>query len=470
MANTALCVHGHFYQPPREDPLTGEIPIEPGAAPYRNWNERIHAQCYYPNTLLRNFERISFNIGPTLMEWMFDYDPETQANIIQQNQRNFEEHGVGNAMAQAYNHTILPLAPPQDKVTQIRWGIADFEYRFGHRPGGIWLPETAVDDETLSVLVDCGIQFTILAPWQADSSSLDPSQPYRVALPGGREISVFFYDQELSTRVSFDPASTVNADRFLSEYILPRFNLDGEKGKQPQFIMISSDGELYGHHQPFRDKFLAYLLSGALKDQSIELTYPALWLKKNPPSKKIKILQNTSWSCHHGVLRWSGSCNCTPNSGWKQPFRHALDLLANALDEEYLKILGHRMENPWELRHRYIAVLHGQVRLEDLAEELCQWTPTERELQKLQALMRAQYERQRMFTSCGWFFDDYDRIEPKNNTAYAAQATWLTRLATGMDLSELAGEELEKVVSWRSGLKADAVFMKHLQRARRVWD
>jgi alpha-amylase/alpha-mannosidase (GH57 family) len=151
MANTALCIHGHFYQPPREDPLTGEIPIEPGAAPYRNWNERIQAQCYYPNALLHNFERISFNIGPTLMEWMFDYDPECQTSIIQQNQKNFEEHGVGNAMAQAYNHTILPLATLHDKITQVRWGITDFEYRFGHRPNGMWLPETATDNETLAV-------------------------------------------------------------------------------------------------------------------------------------------------------------------------------------------------------------------------------------------------------------------------------------------------------------------------------
>lgn len=470
MADIALCVHGHFYQPPREDPLTGEIPLEPGAAPYRNWNERIHAQCYYPNALLRNFERISFNLGPTLLEWMFDYDPETLTNIIEQNRKNVEEHGVGNAMAQAYNHAILPLASYRDKITQIRWGIADFEYRFGHRPVGMWLPETAVDLESLAAMAECGIRFTILAPWQADTTNLDPSQPYRIELAEGKEIIVFFYNQELSTRVSFDPASTVNADRFLREYVIPRFELDGEKGHRPQLVLISSDGELYGHHQPFRDKFLAYLLSGAMKGQHVEPTYPALWLKRHPPKEKMLVKNNTSWSCHHGILRWSGVCNCTPNSGWKKPFRRALDVLAAALDEEYMVVLGRRMENPWELRHRYISVLHGTTRLEDLTFELCRWIPTSRELEKLHHLMRAQYERQRMFTSCGWFFDDYDRIEPKNNTAYAAQATWLTRMATGADLSELAGEELEKVVSWRSGLRADHVFMRHLQRARRAWE
>ena len=182
MTDRSLIIHGHFYQPPREDPLTGEIPIEPGAAPYRNWNERIHAQCYYPNALLHNFAGISFNIGPTLIEWMFDYDPETEASIVEQNRANLEAYGVGNAMAQAYNHTILPLASHHDKITQVRWGIADFELRFGQKPQGMWLPETGVDDETLAVLADCGIEFTILAPWQADTPNLDsiPSLPRRI--------------------------------------------------------------------------------------------------------------------------------------------------------------------------------------------------------------------------------------------------------------------------------------------------
>ncbi len=472
MPKHAICIHGHFYQPPREDPLTGEIPIEPGAAPYRNWNERIHSQCYFPNALVHNFERISFNLGPTLMEWMFDFDAETHADIILQNQKNIEAHGVGNAMAQAYNHTILPLASLQDKITQVRWGIADYELRFGSRPLGIWLPETAVDLETLSVLVDCGIQFTILAPWQADTDSLDTSRPYRVALPDGRSISVFFYNQELSTRVSFDPSSTVNADQFLREHILPKYKTwqNGVETDEPQLVMIASDGELYGHHQPFRDKFLAYLLDGALKNVDIEATYPALWLKKHPPKEEIKIHENSSWSCHHGVLRWSGVCNCTPHSEWKAQFRVALSRLAEAIDQEYLKVLGGRMENPWELRHRYIGVLHGMRSLKELLVDLCGWSPDDRTFKQIQLLLRAQYERQRMFTSCGWFFEDYDRIEPRNNTAYAAQATWLTRMATGMDLSELAGEELEKVVSWRTGVSADGVFMRHLQRARRVWE
>lgn len=469
MTQRSLCIHGHFYQPPREDPLTGEIPIEPGAAPYHNWNERIHSQCYYPNALLRNFNRMSFNMGPTLMGWMFDYDPETEASIIQQDRDNVEQYGVGNAMAQAYHHTILPLATYQDKVTQVRWGISDFTLRFGHQPEGMWLPETAADDETLEVLVDCGIRYTILAPWQADVANLDSRYPYRVPLRGGREIIVFFYDQELSTRISFDPASTVNADRFLNEYILPKFSPEGQTVSGPELVLVASDGELYGHHQPFRDKFLGYLMDGAVKSRPVEMTFPALWLKDHPVVRTAKILQKTSWSCHHGVVRWSGVCNCTPHSEWKAPFRRAMDLLAEAIDAEYLKLVGDHLPDPWELRHRYISVIHAVRDLSDLVEELAGRRVSEAEVMRYHTMLRAQYERQRMFTSCGWFFDDFDRIEPRNAVAYAAQAVLLTKQATGADLSWIAEEELSKVRSWRSGLRAEEVYRKHLRRAAESW-
>jgi alpha-amylase/alpha-mannosidase (GH57 family) len=191
MTIRSLCIHGHFYQPPREDPITGLIPQEVGAAPYQNWNERIHAECYRPNAELGNFERMSFNIGPTLFRWMESHDPDTYHRILAQDRANLERNGVGNAMAQAYNHTILPLATLADKRTQIKWGIADFTHRFGRKPEGLWLPETAADLETLTVLAEQDIQFTILAPWQGDLDPLDTSEPYRVALPDGRSIAVF---------------------------------------------------------------------------------------------------------------------------------------------------------------------------------------------------------------------------------------------------------------------------------------
>ena len=207
MSLRAISIHGHFYQPPREDPISGLIPKEMGAAPYGNWNERIHAECYLPNTLLGNFEKISFNIGPTLFSWMKTYDPSATRSIVAQDAANIRQNGVGNAIAQAYHHTILPLATREDKITQVEWGIADFEYQFGHRPIGMWLPETAVDLETLNILAEHGIEFTILAPWQAESDHLDVTEPYRVALSAGKSINVFFYHQGLSTAVSFNPQS-----------------------------------------------------------------------------------------------------------------------------------------------------------------------------------------------------------------------------------------------------------------------
>jgi alpha-amylase/alpha-mannosidase (GH57 family) len=470
MENMAFCVHGHFYQPPREDPLTSEVPIEPGAAPYRNWNERINAQCYRPNAQLGNFEKVSFNIGPTLLDWMEKNDPETLNLIIEQERKNLEKHGAGNGMAQAYNHTILPLASLEDKITQVRWGIADFERRFGHRPQGMWLPETAVDDETLSVLADCGVEFTILAPWQANTDQLDASEPYRVALPGSREIVVFFYNQDLSTRVSFDPGATVNADRFVLENLAQKYRAHKGSVIDPQLVLVASDGELYGHHQPFRDKFLAYLTDGALRHQPIQSIYPALWLRTFPVTRFISVCQKSSWSCHHGVVRWMGSCGCAGNAEWKAPLRRAFDLLAEAIDEQYLlAVVPHLPDDPWELRHRYIEVVLGETSAEQLITAVtCKQLP-QQEVRKISYLLRAQFERQRIFTSCGWFFDDFDRIEPRNNVAYAAQAVWLTEKATGVDLSPLALSLLSHVRSWRTGLQADEVFRRHLMRASKTW-
>jgi hypothetical protein len=469
MGNMTFSVHGHFYQPPREDPLTGDVPIEPGAAPYRNWNERINAQCYRPNAQLGNFEHVSFNVGPTLLNWMEKHDPETLKLIIEQERKNLEKYGAGNAIAQAYNHTILPLARLEDKITQVRWGIADFEHRFGHKPQGMWLPETAADDETLQVLVDCGIEFTILAPWQANTDQLDASRPYRVPLPGNRSIIVFFYNQDLSTRVSFDPGATVNADRFVLEGLIPKFRAHKGQVVEPQLVMIASDGELYGHHQPFRDKFLSYLMDGALRQYAMKSIFPALWIRSFPVEDRMTICQKSSWSCHHGVVRWMGSCSCAGNSEWKAPLRRAMDQLADAIDEQYLLVVRPYVEDPWELRHEYIHVILGHTSVEKLISSMAiQPVPAEA-MEKINYLLRAQFERQRIYTSCGWFFDDFDRIEPRNNIAYAAQAIWLTQKATGVDLSPLALSALSHVRSWRTGLQADEVFRRHLYRANKAW-
>jgi alpha-amylase/alpha-mannosidase (GH57 family) len=441
------------------------IPNEVGAAPYHNWNERIHAECYVPNAKLGNFEHISFNIGPTLFEWMAEYDPQTTAKIIEQDKNNVQHFGVGNAIAQSYNHTILPLASHADKVTQIEWGIAEFVHRFGRYPQGMWLPETAADLETLSVLAEHDIQFTILAPWQADSDHLDSTHPYQVRLPEGRSINVFFFDQELSSRISFDPSATINADTFVRQHVSPRFRSDKIEQGEPQLILIASDGELYGHHQKFRDRFLARLGNGAMDHEEIDCMYPALWLKKYPPRQWSDIQEKTSWSCHHGVMRWMGECDCTPGDGrWKYYLRHAFDHLAVSLDQIYKEALTPYIPDPWGLRNQYIQVMLKECTAAQLINDLAGRILPVEVVSRIHLLLEAQRERQRTFTSCGWFFDDFSRIEPKNNVAYAAQVIRLTRMATGFDLAPQVLSDLKRVVSHRTGLRGDMVLMRHLRR------
>ncbi len=469
MTIRSLCIHGHFYQPPREDPITGLIPSEAGAEPYKNWNERIHAECYLPNAELGNFERISFNLGPTLCAWMDESHPDTSRKIIAQDRANVENWGVGNAMAQAYNHTILPLATYADKVTQIYWGIADFEHRFGRKPQGMWLPETSVDTETLRVLADQGIEFIILAPWQANTDHVDSSEPYRVALPEGKSITVFFYQQELSTRISFDPASTTNADSFIQNEVVPRFNSEKIRRGEPQMLMIASDGELYGHHQIFRDRFLAHMVNSASLNSNITPTFPALWLRKYPVVRTMGIRERTSWSCHHGVLRWSGECSCTPGDGvWKAYLRRAFDRLAGSIDQAYVEAIQPYIADPWTLRNRYMHVILKEQTATDLVNSIAGRRLPVDVIYRIQWLLEAQRERQRMFTSCGWYFDDFGRIEPKNNVAYAAQAVRLTRLATGIDLAPQALADLRHVYSHRNGLRGDTVFQRQMQRVEEV--
>ncbi|MFZ3070341.1 MAG: DUF3536 domain-containing protein [Anaerolineaceae bacterium] len=455
----SLCIHGHFYQPPREDPISDYIPDEIGAQPFKNWNERILAECYAPNAHAGNFKKISFNVGPTLFGWMDQFAPEISHLIIQQERSNYEENGVGNGMAQGYHHVILPLAKDRDKITQVRWGIKDFELHFGHKPEGLWLPETAVDLDTLAVLSDCGIRFTILAPWQVQP---EPGQdgPYLIKLPGDRPpFVVFCYDQELSTRVSFHPSSTNNGDVFLDS-ILQKRPMDSD-----HLTLIASDGELYGHHQHFRDYFLSYILNGGGEAHGVDWTYPGKWLSTHTPKYFAQLKENTSWSCMHGVSRWKEACGCTPGATWKKPLRLALDQIAEWVDTEYQDVLAPMFDDPWELRHRYIEVMAGHLGLEHLCLELAgdHWKPDQ--LNRVSQLLEAQYERQRMFTSCGFYHDEFHRIEPQNNIAYAAKAVWLTNRATGLDLSPAFMDMLKEVKSQKTGLRGDTVFSQTLMRA-----
>jgi hypothetical protein len=464
MGLNSVCVHAHFYQPPREDPLSGLIPDEKGAEPYRNWNERIHAECYLPNADLGNYEKVSFNIGPTLLNWMEQYDPHTYQTIIAQERLNFERYGVGNGMSQAYNHIILPLANKRDKVTQIQWGIADFEHRFGHAPLGMWLPETAVDMETLVDLADNQIKFTILAPWQVEGQEpITGDEPYLIALPGDRDpMIVFLYDRGLSTSVSFQNDATRNADHFVEQWVTPSFGSALET--RDRLHLIASDGELYGHHKTFRDKFLAHMLNGALHRREFEITYPGLWLRDHQPSQYVKLNEYTSWSCHHGIVRWMGECDCTPGASWKAPLRWGLEKLAEEVDEEYQRFMAPFTRLKWQLRNDYIHVFLGEMTMDELLEKYIKQLLSEQEKEAIGKLLAAQYERQRIFTSCGWFFDSFHRIEPQNNIAYAAQAVWLTEQVTGVDLKSKAIALLKKVQDQRTGLRGDTVFLERYLR------
>ena len=467
MGLQAFSIHAHFYQPPREDPLTGRIPLESSAAPFPNWNERIHDECYRPNADLGNFERISFNIGPTLLGWMARQHPDTVRLVVEQDRANLRRFGCGNALAQAYNHTILPLGSREDKLTQVYWGIADFRHYFGRPPEGMWLPETAVDYETLEALAEMGLRYTILAPWQAAGGEVDPTEPYLARLPGGKSITVFFYHSPLSGLVSFDPDATVNADRFAMALLQPCYNPGKASRGEDQFMLIASDGELYGHHQLLRDRFLARLVDGASSAIQLKATYPARWLQDHPPQAEIQIQENTSWSCHHGLDRWSSSCACTPQSGWKAHLWRALKSTAQEIDDLYEEAMRRLVQDPWRLRRREIHVRLHEITLSSLLAQESNATLSSRAVQRIDWLLQAQRERQRMFTSCGWFFDDLDRIEPRNNLAYAAQAVQLVRLATGVNLAPALAHRLEQAVSRRTGLNARQVFENHLVRLER---
>jgi hypothetical protein len=457
-----FCVHGHFYQPPRVDPFTGQIPEEFGANPYSNWTEKIFHECYQPNTTSGNFQKISFNIGATLFEWLDQYQPETARAITEQEAMVFQRIGVSNAMAQPYFHFIMPLASARDKATMIRWGIRDYEAHFGHPPQGMWLPETAVDLASLEALVDHGITFTILAPWQAKDPALDTTKPWNVKLPNGKEIVVFFYNTFLSGEISFNPGATENADGFVQNWLIPQSQTLSHPGDR--LIVAASDGELYGHHQPSREKFLGYLLDGAVEKQGIQREYPALWLRDHPAEGYTEIIENTSWSCHHGIERWRDVCGDAPTANWKKPLRQFLDKLANSIDAIYDTRLNSLIYDPWALRDDYVAVLLSSEKIETLVLRHASQALTPGQTTMVKLLVEAQFERLRMFSSDAWFFFDLDRIEPLNALKYAAHAANLVEQATGQDPSDGLISIISQARSELSGLTGDMVFLGYLKK------
>ncbi|HEX9788776.1 MAG TPA: DUF3536 domain-containing protein, partial [Candidatus Binatia bacterium] len=362
----SICIHGHFYQPPRENPWLEAIELQDSAAPYHDWNERITRECYAPNAvsrllddqgrivkLVNNYAKISFNFGPTLLTWMEINAPDVYAAILEADRQSREKFsGHGSAMAQVYNHVIMPLANSRDRVTQILWGIRDFEHRFKRAPEGMWLPETAVDLETLEWLVRFGIRFVVLAPHQAarvrrigetvwrevNGAQIDPTQVYRQQLPSGRSIAIYFYDGPIARAVAFEGLLS-HGERFI-ERLTGAFSAEPE---QPQLVHVATDGESYGHHHRFGDMALAYVLEQIETRGLARLTNYGEYLAMHPPAHEVEIVEKSSWSCIHGVDRWWRDCGCNTgahpgwNQQWRSPLRHALDWLRDQVAPRWEK-------------------------------------------------------------------------------------------------------------------------------------
>jgi hypothetical protein len=414
-----LAVHAHFYQPSRTDPFSGRVPADPTAAPEHDWTARVSSECYRPNAEIGNLGLVSWDLGPTLAGWMRDGDPVAHLGFVA------GDRGV-NGMAQPFHHTILPLASAADRRTEVRWGLRDFELRFGRPAHGVWLPEAAVDLGSLRILAERGIRYTILAPWQA-AGHPDTRRPYRVELGGGRSIVVALYDAGLSGAVSFEPAATADADRFIRDRLAPRF-AEPLPDDEPPLVVIATDGELYGHHQPFRELFLRRLVHPQPdgSDGGFDVTPLAAVLRERPdrPFRTISIVERTSWSCHHGVLRWSTACPCAEEGGWKAPLRAALERLAAGIDAmtERLAVCLPGTPDPWAARDEFVDVVVGA---EDPRAFAARWLSGAAALDDVATflgLMEAQRWRLAMFASDAWYWDDPVRPETRHILRAAAWA------------------------------------------------
>jgi alpha-amylase/alpha-mannosidase (GH57 family) len=473
-----ICIHAHFYQPPRENPWLETIESQPSAYPYHDWNERITAECYAPNSasrivdergritqIVNNYSRISFNFGPTLLSWLEDNAADTYANILEADKLSRERFsGHGSAIAQAYNHMILPLATRQDKETQIVWGIRDFERRFGRLPEGMWLPETAVDLETLEILAANGITFTILAPSQAakaraikhgarwkdvTGARIDPTRAYLARLRHGSQISLFFYDGPIARAVAFE--KLLNSGEQFAQRLMSGFS---EHREWAQLVHIATDGESYGHHHPHGDMALAYALKQIEDQRLAALTNYGEYLEKHPPGAEVQIIEQTAWSCSHGVQRWYADCGC--NSGaplrqtWRGPLRSALDWLRDAVLAIAWPRLQELFKEPQAARNAYIDVVldRSPESIEKfLYEHAKRWFTDEERVEAI-SLMEMQRHTMLMFTSCGWFFDEVSGIETVKVLQYAGRVIQLaTQLFPEGDIESAFLERLTPATS-----------------------
>ncbi|MGB7539098.1 MAG: DUF3536 domain-containing protein [Anaerolineales bacterium] len=465
--NRYLCIHGHFYQPPRENPWLEAVEVQDSAAPYHDWNERVLAECYAPNAVSRildekeyirkivnNYSNISFDFGPTLLSWLEENAEGVYQAILMADRESLQRFsGHGSAVAQAYNHMILPLANRRDRITQIEWGLRDFTERFRRDPEGMWLPEAAVDLETLDLMAERGIRFTILAPHQAlrirraeggdwqdvPNAAIDITRPYEVELPSGRKIAAFFYHGPISLAISFEGllgSGDAFARRLMDAF--PAGNSD------PQLVHVATDGESYGHHHRFGDMALAYALDKVESGGQAALTNYGEFLAKFPPQWKVEIAPNTSWSCAHGIERWRSNCGCNTGQhpGWSQewrtPLRRAFDSLRDELAPLYESEAAKYFLEPWEARNGYIAVVMDRSAgaLEKFFQTFQSRPLDGNEQTRALKLLELQRHALLMFTSCAWFFDDLAGIEALQNMQYASRAIQLAQELFGDGIEE----------------------------------
>jgi len=454
-----VTIHGHFYQPPRESPWLEAVEVQDSALPYHDWNARVTAECYASNTAARrtdpqgriidivnNFERISFNVGPTLLHWLERQRPDVYARILEADRLSVRARGGhGNAIAQAYNHVIMPLASLRDKITQVRWGIRDFRHRFGREPEGMWLPEAAVDRETLRVLVDHGVRFTILSPrqarrlrapggeWRELGARIDPTRPYRWDAGDGRSLALFFYDGPISHAIAFE-GLLGSADALVA-----RLRQGFEDGRAAaQLVHVATDGESYGHHHRFGEMALAAACHQIERDPELTLTNYGAFLAGHPPTEAVEVVEPSSWGCVHGVERWRADCGCSTgrpgwHQRWREPLREALDGIRDALDPLFEVRAARLLEDPWAARDGYI-----QVVVDRSPDSVTTFLARHQrrpltDAERIEALKLLELQRHRllMYTSCGWFFDDVSGIEAVQVLKYAARALQLAREVGG---------------------------------------
>jgi alpha-amylase/alpha-mannosidase (GH57 family) len=503
-----VCIHGHFYQPPRENPWLDAIEGQDSAAPFHDWNERITEECYEPNTkarvldgkgridrLVNNYAKMSFNIGPTLMSWLEEQDEPVYKAILAADLDAIAKTGCGSAIAQVHGHLILPLCHPRDQHTQVRWGARDFERRFGRRPKGMWLSETACNTSSLEALAEEGIAFTILAPHQAarvrpsggrgpwtdvKDGKVETRRAYNVNLPSGRSITVFFYDGPASRGVAFE--------RLLDDGAGFANRLTGlfhPNAREPQIAHIATDGESYGHHHRFGEMGLAYALESLAKNPEVQVGSYELFLRDNPPTWDAEIVENTAWSCAHGIERWRSNCGCSSGAhatwqqAWRGPLRNALDHLRDRAATQFERDAGKLFIDPWAARNAYIDVVFSHSSHEALETFLQhtirpEWkalgTPLRDQPWAEQALswMELQRHAMSMYTSCGWFFDDLSGIETTQVLAYAARVLELAKNLTGQDWEDGFVRILSEGKSNIEGVGDGAKIWRELVKPRAV--